>query len=181
MNILLCGLPFSGKSTYGSLAAARLKVAYFDTDKLLEQHYEQREGIDKSCRQIHQELGDAGFRELEEEVISKLPFACPPKKHHIISLGGGALLSESNRVVLQAMGRIVFLKTPIEVLLERMNRGVSLPSYLSSNDPETSFRLLAEDRRQHYEEYSDIIINTEHLVDDEIVDAICLCLGRPVQ
>ncbi len=175
MNILLCGLPFSGKSTYGALAAIKLKQPHLDTDKALELYFEQSTGKNLSCRQIYQELGENAFRKLEEESIEHMVEIHKNQKFLVISLGGGALLSSKNTAALKKFGMIVFLKTPIETLLNRLKHQETLPAYLSKANPIEDFKALAETRQNHYESFADIIINTEHMRDVEIVEAICRC------
>jgi shikimate kinase len=177
MNIILCGLPFSGKSTYGALAAIHLKVPLLDTDKLIEQVYKQKTDKELTFRQIHKEEGEETFRHIEEEAILYLAKSCPIHLCHVISLGGGALLSEKNIELLTEMGTIIYLKTPVEVLLQRLKKQDSLPSYLSNEDYENDFRILSEKRGPHYETASHVIIDTQYLHEKEIVDAICRSPG----
>src|SRR5262245_50472770 len=120
MNILLCGLPFCGKSTYGQQAAAKLKVPFIDTDKLIEKNYFLKANQKLSCRQIHKEIGEKKFRSLEEDAIAQLALSCTATHCSIVALGGGTLLSEKNTKILNPLGTIVFLKTPIDTLIKRM-------------------------------------------------------------
>lgn len=177
MNILICGLPFCGKSTYGSLAAIKMKLPFIDTDRSIESHFTSQTGRQLTCRQIHQELGEDRFRELEEQTIEQLVRRYSNQKRIVFSLGGGSLLSEKNRENLHKLGLIVYLKTPIETLTYRLSKQETMPSYLSSNDPIGDFHKLAEKRLQLYEIASDIIIDTQYMNDSEIIEAICRCPG----
>lgn len=104
-NIILTGVKGVGKSTYGKELADKTRYRFIDTDRVMENHYLQQEGMKLSCREIYRERGEYYFRELEHQVISSLIGS----QKSVIALGGGTILSEKNRVVVSALGRIVCL------------------------------------------------------------------------
>lgn len=167
MNRILCGLPMSGKTTIGKMLADRLQLNFVDTDKRLEQAYAEKAGSACSCRQIFLEHGEAYFREFEKRQIDRLK----NEKAAIIALGGGALNNRANGKVLRTIGRIIYLKAPVEILWQRiLKRGV--PLYLDPLDPERSFYALADRRLPLYEQAAHAVIETEDLSEEAVVEAI---------
>lgn len=164
MNIILCGLPMCGKTTIGKMLAAQLKWGFIDTDRCIEKAYCLKTGKIKSCRQIYLDEGEKIFRELEKEQIASLQAT----KDHIIALGGGSL---GDRQVVQALGFIVYLKTPISVLWKRI-QWKGIPAYLDPYDPEKAFYALAEKRTLLYEKAANATLDTSHLIKKEIIEAI---------
>ena len=72
MNVILIGFKASGKTTLGKALARLLNRPFIDTDRLLEQRYQEKTGTRQSFRQIFSLLGDEGFRALESEVLANL-------------------------------------------------------------------------------------------------------------
>ncbi len=167
MNIILCGLPMSGKTTIGTLLAAKLTCPFIDTDRLIEAAYTSQKGKNYSCRQIFLQEGEPFFRSLEKQQIASLT----PTKKHIIAVGGGSLANPDNVKALQSLGCIVYLKAPLDIIWNRIKQG-GIPAYLDPNDPEKAFYTLAETRIPTYEASAHITIDVGNLNKDEIVTRI---------
>lgn len=162
MNLILCGMPMCGKSHFGKKAAKRLKIAFIDTDLLIEQSFK------LSCREIALKYGEAAFRKKEKEIIRRLEM-----KDAIVATGGGALLDEENIKALKAKGILVYLKQPAKVLLERLKKKEKIPSYLDPKDPEESFLDLMKKRIEIYEKSANLILDMADQSEEEIVSALC--------
>ncbi len=111
-NIVLTGMPASGKSTIGKYLAEATGREFFDTDTLV---------IEKTGREIKDifaELGEEGFREIESEVISEISL----KNGAIISTGGGAILKEQNIYSLKHNGIVFFLDRELSELIPTDDR-----------------------------------------------------------
>jgi shikimate dehydrogenase len=107
MNLVLTGMPGSGKSTIGVRVAGRLGLKFTDTDALIVE----REGV--SIPDIFKEKGEGYFRDLESEVIAELSL----QSGLCISTGGGAVLKDINVKRLSHNGRIVFIdRDPAELI-----------------------------------------------------------------
>lgn len=102
-NLVLIGMPMSGKSTVGRLAAARLGRRFADADELVEK----RAGA--PVPEIFARLGETGFRRLEREVLRELSL----QNGLVIATGGGAPLCPENVKNLRRNGTLVFLDRPI--------------------------------------------------------------------
>ena len=98
-NIVLIGMPGSGKSTVGRILSERLGRAFLDTDAEIEK----QEGT--AIADIFRTFGEPAFRDMESLVIRSLSGA----GGRILSTGGGAVLREANTDRLRANGILVFL------------------------------------------------------------------------
>ena len=114
-NIVLIGMPASGKSTVGKILAKALGRRVIDTDKLI------AERAGKDIPTIFREDGEAKFRELEAEVIREVA----SETGVIIATGGGTVLRSENMDALRENGRIYFIDRPLERLMPTDNRPLS--------------------------------------------------------
>lgn len=140
-NIVLTGMPSSGKSTVGSMLARDLNREFIDTDNLIEK----RAG--KSIPDIFRENGEPVFRQIEAEVI----LDCSKKCGAVIATGGGAVLNEDNVQALRQNGRIYFIDRPLNLLFPTDTRPLS-------SDRNTLTRLY-KNRHGLYENTADVIID----------------------
>lgn len=161
-NIVLTGMPGSGKTTVGKLLADKLCRPYLDTDQCIEL----KTGL--APGQIIRTQGEAAFRDVESEVIREIS----TKTGSIIATGGGAVLRSENINLLRRNGKLFFLDRPLEQLLptderplsstkeaisqryhERYNTYLATADYVISNSdtPEAAARLV---KRSYFHEDS---------------------------
>ncbi len=144
-NYVLIGMPGAGKSTVGVVLAKRLGYRFLDSDLVIQ------EKTGKLLYQLIEELGEAGFLVLENEVNSSL---CVQKT--VIATGGSAVYGKEATEYLGRNGQIVYLKLPYEELEERLGdlheRGVVLR-------PGFTLRDLFTERTSLYERYADITVD----------------------
>ena len=114
-NIVLTGMPGSGKSTVGKLLAEALNRPLLDTDTLI------FEKTGMTPAQLIATRGEAEFRDAETEVIR----AVSQRNGCVIATGGGAVLRQENIRLLQMNGRLFFLDTPVEQLIPTADRPLS--------------------------------------------------------
>jgi shikimate kinase len=107
--IVLVGFMGAGKTTIGTLLAARLGLPFADSDQVIEQ----RAG--RPVRQIFAEDGEPAFRALEHQVIAEL-LERPPA---VLALGGGAAEHSGTRERL-ATSRVVYLQVGYEQAMRRV-------------------------------------------------------------
>lgn len=105
-NIILIGMPGSGKSEIGSRIAKALSKPFVDTDSLLED----RAG--KPIPQIFAEDGEDAFRTMETQVLAEVS----AKSGLVISTGGGIVKRAENLPLLRQNGKVLFLERPLESL-----------------------------------------------------------------
>jgi shikimate kinase len=157
-NIILIGMPGSGKSTVGVILAKMLAKRYLDTDILL-QNIEKR-----SLQDIVDKEGHMALRNVEQKVL--LSVHC---RNHIVATGGSAAYSEPAMMHLKRNGIIVFLHADLPALNQRIHnyetRGLA-------KRPDQSFQDLFEERLALYEKYADITVESSNLTQDQVCDAI---------
>src|SRR5690606_1233444 len=108
-NIVLIGFMGAGKSTVGRRLAARLGRPFVDLDAVIE------ETAGMPIPAIFAREGEAGFREREAAAVR----AVAQRKGQVIATGGGAVMRRDNLAALRAAGTLVWLRAPLETLLER--------------------------------------------------------------
>ena len=110
-NIVLIGMPSSGKTTVGKLLASKTGKAFIDTDEEIVKEY-------GDIPTLFKEKGEAYFRDVEAktvEEVSKL-------NGMIIATGGGAILRHSNVQALKQNGALYFIDRDPELLLPTSDR-----------------------------------------------------------
>ena len=153
-NIVLTGMPSSGKSTVGKILAERLGRRFLDTDSLIE------ENENSKIQDIFKKNGEGYFRELEREVIAKASM----ESGLVISTGGGAILNRKNVDALKQNGRIYFLDRPLEKLIPTEDRPLS-------KDREAIEKRYAE-RYDVYLDTADVRIDAD-ASPEAVADMIC--------
>ena len=159
-NIVLIGMPGSGKSTCGVLAAKALLKNFFDTDLLLQN----LEG--KRLQSIINENGIEYFNKAEERAILSLDI-----KGTVIATGGSVVYSEKAMAHLRSLGKIIYLRLGYEEMEKRIKnittRGIVL------KEGETLLDMYNE-RAPLYERYADEILNCDGMTVEETVESIVL-------
>lgn len=102
-DLILIGLPASGKTTVGRQLARRLDMPFFDCDEAI--------GAAAGCSvsDIFARYGESYFRQLEHRTLEEL---CR-KEGCVIATGGGAVLREDNRLLLRCSGTVFWLDRPL--------------------------------------------------------------------
>lgn len=165
-NLVLIGMPGSGKSTIGIILAKRTSHDFVDTDVLI-QSAEHR-----SLQDIMDKDGYLALREIEARVLQGLNV-----ENHVISTGGSAVYSDAAMQHLRKSSICIYLDVSVETLRKRITdyetRGIA-------KRPEQSFTDLFEERTQLYRKYADITINGDTMTQDQLCDAIMAQLrGHP--
>jgi len=153
-NIVLVGMPGSGKSTVGVILAKLLSRNFIDTDILI-QTSEQR-----VLQDIVDTQGYMALRRIEERILLSLD--C---KAHVIATGGSAVYSESGMEWLHAKGIIVYLQVDLPTLESRVRdfttRGLA-------KRPDQIFADLFQERTSLYSRYADLTIGCIGLTHEEV-------------
>ncbi len=143
MHIFLYGPSGSGKSTIGKKLAQILDLPFIDLDTEIEIN------SGKLIPQMMAEQGENAFRDAETHTLRKVI----PGKDAVISLGGGALLRNKNRSLVQDSGDVVFLDADLPTLVSRL-RSDKNQRPLLSGDLQGSLQSLLESRWDHYQSFS---------------------------
>lgn len=161
-NIVLIGFMGCGKSTVGFKLSYRLRIPMEDTDKLIERKQ------NKTISEIFEQDGEPCFRNLETELLEELKERTYTR---IISVGGGTPVKPANRPMLKACGTVIYLRVSPEVVYERVKEDSGRP-LLQCDNPLEKIRELMNARSEAYEECADIVIDTDLLSLDEVVEEI---------
>ncbi|MBI4492455.1 MAG: shikimate kinase [Chloroflexi bacterium] len=163
-HLVLIGLSYSGKSTVGALAAARLSLPLVDTD----QEVERRAGT--SVPELFAERGEAAFRALEREVVGVAVAGAPS----VIATGGGAPLDAANRRVLWEGNLVVYLEAEAETVAARLRTSPdgTLRPLLAGPDPLSRVQALKHQREPIYRQ-AHCVIRTDGQSPETIAAFVC--------
>ena len=150
--IVLIGMMGSGKTTVGRALAERLGWRFLDTDAQVVAD------TGSTISEIFEQLGEAAFRAVESRVIAEAMTATDPV---VISVGGGAVLAEANRVRLRAGGVVVWLRARPETVLARLGSGIGRP--VLQGDPAGTIHRLDALRRPIYTDAAHIVVDVDDL------------------
>jgi shikimate kinase len=143
-NIVLVGMPGSGKSTVGVLLARVTSRDFLDTDDLI------RTTEQRSLQDIVNSEGYQALRSIEEQIL--LALDC---RGHVIATGGSAVYSQAAMARLRSNGVIVFLDADLPTLESRIDdfstRGLA-------KGPDQTFGDLFRERFALYTQYADITV-----------------------
>lgn len=159
MNIILVGMPGSGKSVVSLSLASKLGLKAVDTDACIIERY-------GDVSKIFAERGEEYFRKIESEIVKQLSSV----DNTVIATGGGCLINPQNTLALKASGKIIYLNTDIKELLKRLTGGTSRP--LLKGDLEASLKQLYSRRAKIYEAAADYTVQTDGFTPDEIAEKI---------
>jgi len=157
-NIVMIGMPASGKSTIGVLLAKRLGYAFVDVDLVIQEKH------GKLLKDIMEERGLKGFLEVEEEANAELDV-----EQTVIAPGGSVIYGPKAMEHLKEIGTLVYLKLSYEDLVTRLgnlkDRGVALKDGMTLMD-------LYEERIPYYEKYADVTVDETGKGPGDIVDEL---------
>ena len=146
-NIILIGMPGSGKSSLGVVLAKKIGFGFIDSDLVIQE----REGM--TLERIIEKHGDAGFIQIENEVN------CSISPHHtVIATGGSAVYGKEAMEHFKDIGTVVYLELPPELLEERLG---SLKERGVVSNGKTTVEEIYADRTALYKKYADITLNEQ--------------------
>jgi len=158
MNLVLVGQRASGKTAAGQMLADRVSTVFLDTDSKIE------ESLQLAISMIFEKHGEAFFRKAEKKVLLDAVKATDA----VISVGGGAPVDEENRKALQNAGKVVWLETEPDTLINRLAGDETRPP-LTRLSLEEEVEKIHDERRSVYEQTADIRLKTDKLTLEEVV------------
>lgn len=157
-NIILIGMPGSGKTTIGTELSEKIGYGYIDSDSVIVA----REG--KRLPQIIEAVGRENFLDIEAKVNSEL---CADRC--VIATGGSVIYRDYAMEKLRTMGTVVYLQLSYKTIERRLGdlkaRGVALKDGFTLLD-------LYNERTPLYEKYADIVVTLDGKTIEESVAAV---------
>ena len=145
MDVVLVGLPGSGKSVVGRRLSQRHKATFIDLDERIEHE------TGRAIPDIFAEDGEAAFRALERRAVAALgPADQAGDIRRVIATGGGAVVDPRNRWSLYRGRATVWLDGRPEVLAQRLRRSPNVRPLVQGRDPIGTIRDLAARRERFY-------------------------------
>ena len=163
-NVILIGMPGSGKTTIGTELAEVIGFGYIDSDSVIVA----REG--KRLNEIIAEIGREGFLDIEAKINAEL---CANRC--VIATGGSVIYRDHAMHKLKELGTIVYLKLSYEAIASRLGdlkkRGVAMKDGFTLKD-------LYEERAPLYEKYADITVELKGGSIAQSVQEVVRALGK---
>ena len=161
-NIILVGMPTSGKSTVGVILAKILGYNFVDADIVIQK----KDG--RRLSEIIEQEGVDGFIDIENRINSGIE-----TERTVIATGGSVVYGTEAMQHYKNIGRIVYLKVGMDVLTKRLKdvkqRGVVMR-------PGQSLISLYNERSVLYEKYADITIDEKNNTMEEVVTDLVAAL-----
>jgi len=153
-NIVLIGMPGSGKSTVGIILAKLASRNFVDTDILIQISQ------GRTLQDIVDTEGYMVLREIEERILLKLDCF-----NYVIATGGSAVYSHEAMTHLKSNGVVVFLNVELPVLELRVH---NFASRGLAKRPDQSLEDLFEERFVLYAKYADVTIKCKDFTQEEV-------------
>ncbi|MFA5637551.1 MAG: shikimate kinase [Anaerovoracaceae bacterium] len=157
-NIILIGMPGSGKSTVGVVLAKALGYRFIDSDLLIQ------ETLGDRLSEIIEKEGIPEFHRLENIINLRIN-----PENTVIATGGSAIYGEEAMNHFRQIGTVIYLKLSYEEIEKRLGdlkmRGITIKEGETLKD-------LYEERIPLYEKYAHVVLDTEGLMLRETVSEI---------
>ena len=157
-NIILIGMPGSGKSTVGVVLAKSLGYRFIDSDLLIQ------ETLGDRLSEIIEKEGIPEFHRLENIINLRIN-----PENTVIATGGSAIYGEEAMNHFRQIGTVIYLKLSYEEIEKRLGdlkmRGITIKEGETLKD-------LYEERIPLYEKYAHVVLDTEGLMLRETVSEI---------
>ena len=154
LNISLCGMMGSGKSSIGKILANKLDYKFIDVDKKIEID------VGKTIKKIFEEDGEEYFRYLEEKITINIL----EHKEAIISLGGGAIINKKIRNSIKKNSYNIYLNVDVDILTKRLQNSKTRPLLYKKN-LKTELVNLISIREKFYQKADLIIKNEKNIIE----------------
>lgn len=166
-SVVFVGMMGSGKTAIGRLVAAALELPYFDSD------HEIVAAANLEIPEIFELHGEPYFRAGEERVIQRLLSEGPA----VISLGGGAFVSEATRKEVSQKGISIWLTADLDLLMSRVMRRPGTRPLLQTADPRATLADLMK-RREPIYQHADLHVPSSKISKIHTRDSVLASLRK---
>ena len=167
-NIVLIGPMGSGKTTVGRSLSKKLGIDFYDSD------HEITDKTGVSIDHIFDVEGEEGFRKRESDVLKNL---CS-QDNIIIATGGGAVISEENRIEISKTGSVIYLLSSVDQILRRTSKSKTRPLLENSKNKRKTISDIINARDPLYREIATITVDTNGKKLNEVINEILVQLKR---
>ena len=163
-KVTLIGMMGTGKSKFGRQIANILKFNFYDIDHMIEKEFKM------TIKELFQKYGEVFFRKIEQKTIKNLISEINNNKEKvIISLGGGGFDNEETRKLLLKNTNVIWLNTPVDVLVQRVGDGSKRP--MIKGETRDSIIQLLNIRKKYYSLCHNQI-NTDKLNQNQVTEKL---------
>ena len=157
VRIFLTGYMGAGKTTLGKAFARKLNIPFIDLDWYIEERFH------KTVGELFVERGEAGFRELEKNMLHEVGAF----EDVVISTGGGAPCFFDNMDFMNRNGKTVFLNVHPDVLFRRLRVAKQQRPILQGkqDDELKEFIIRALEKRTPFYSQAQYVFNADELED----------------
>ena len=160
-TIVLVGMMGAGKTAVGRALAQRLGVSFLDSDAEIEV------AANRTVPEIFERDGEPFFRTKETQIIERLL----AEKRCVLSTGGGAFLSEQNRMNISGKGISVWLNADLELLWNRVRNKDTRP-LLRTPNPKSTLQDIYDQRVPTYALADMTVVSEEEYSIEDMVDRV---------
>jgi shikimate kinase len=160
-TIVLVGMMGAGKTAVGRALAQRLGVSFLDSDAEIEV------AANRTVPEIFERDGESFFRTKETQIIERLL----AEKRCVLSTGGGAFLSEQNRMNISGKGISVWLNADLELLWNRVRNKDTRP-LLRTPNPKSTLQDIYDQRVPTYALADMTVVSEEEYSIEDMVDRV---------
>ena len=161
-SILIMGMPLTGKTTIGKILAKRLKISFYDLDKLIEQKH------GDSVYNLINKKGEDEFRNIESGYLKNFSTT----DSHVLSLGGGTVNSMNIDVICSYSIRI-WLKSNLQTLIRRLTKDeIKYRPLIDSTNLMESLNNIYISRKENYNKCSNHAISINNKSTDMIISEL---------
>lgn len=162
-NIILIGMPTSGKSTIGVILAKILGYRFIDSDIVIQ------EKESRKLSKIIEEDGVDGFIQIENRINSEIT-----ADRTVIATGGSVVYGKEAMEHYRNIGRIIYLKVSFSTLKRRLHHARQRGVVMREGQ---TLKSLYDERTKLYEKYADITVDEGNDSLEGVIERICSLLS----
>ena len=160
-SIVFTGLMGSGKSSIGKVLSEKMGAPISDTDKIIEKE------VGRTIYQIFKDPGEKYFRQVEEKVVGRVL----NETAHIISTGGGSILSSKTRKAIKSKSFSIWVQCNVDIISKRIHDQEKRPLLKNKNILDTLVKKNKE-RVKFYRQADIHIVNESSNIEMTVEDIV---------